>query len=411
MLPFIRQDLAELAAYTPHPGGASPESAHSEIVIDRLDTNECPYDLPEELKQKLAWTYQQLIETNRYPDGGHAALKEAIAQYVNESLNVSPLNQGVLLNVSPLNKGGQGGVTRPKNAITADNISVGNGSDELIRSLLIATCLGGQGSILVANPTFSMYGIIAQTLGIPVVSVARKEDNFAIDLEAAKRAILSEGCANAQNQNPPVRAVFVVHPNSPTANALTPDEVDWLETLPPDILVVIDEAYFEFSQNTLADRLHQHPNWVILRTFSKAFRLASMRVGYAIAHPEFTAALEKIRLPYNLPSLSQTAAEFALAQRQLLLAVVPEIIAERAKLIAALTQQPKLQVWPSAANFVYLRVKAGEGKSAEQEQQQIMQQLKARGTLIRHTGGGLRITVGSPEENQRTVDRIAAILT
>ncbi|MEG3940643.1 histidinol-phosphate transaminase [Microcoleus sp. S36b_A3] len=411
MLPFIRQDLAELAAYTPHPGGASTESAHSEIVIDRLDTNECPYDLPEELKQKLAWTYQQLIETNRYPDGGHAALKEAIAQYVNESLNVSPLNQGVLLNVSPLNKGGQGGVTRPKNAITADNISVGNGSDELIRSLLIATCLGGQGSILVANPTFSMYGIIAQTLGIPVVSVARKEDNFAIDLEAAKRAILSEGCANAQNQNPPVRAVFVVHPNSPTANALTPDEVDWLETLPPDILVVIDEAYFEFSQNTLADRLHQHPNWVILRTFSKAFRLASMRVGYAIAHPEFTAALEKIRLPYNLPSLSQTAAEFALAQRQLLLAVVPEIIAERAKLIAALTQQPKLQVWPSAANFVYLRVKAGEGKSAEQEQQQIMQQLKARGTLIRHTGGGLRITVGSPEENQRTVDRIAAILT
>ncbi|MEG4456494.1 histidinol-phosphate transaminase [Microcoleus sp. N9_A1] len=416
MLPFIRQDLAELTAYTPHPGGASTESAHSEIVIDRLDTNECPYDLPEELKQKLAWTYQQLIETNRYPDGGHAALKEAIAQYVNESLNVSPLNQGVLLNISPLNKGGQGGVTRPKNAITADNISVGNGSDELIRSLLIATCLGGQGSILVANPTFSMYGIIAQTLGIPAVSVARKEDNFAIDLEAAKRVILSvgaapvgAGCANAQNQNPPVRAVFVVHPNSPTANALTPDEVDWLETLPPDILVVIDEAYFEFSQNTLADRLHQHPNWVILRTFSKAFRLASMRVGYAIAHPEFTAALEKIRLPYNLPSLSQTAAEFALAQRQLLLAVVPEIIAERAKLIAALTQQPKLQVWPSAANFVYLRVKAGEGKSAEQEQQQIMQQLKARGTLIRHTGGGLRITVGSPDENQRTCDRIGEI--
>ncbi|MBE9165894.1 histidinol-phosphate transaminase, partial [Tychonema sp. LEGE 06208] len=320
------------------------------------------------------------------------------------------LNQGALLNAPPLNKGGLGGVTSPKTAITADHISVGNGSDELIRSLLIATCLGGQGSILVANPTFSMYGIIAQTLGIPAVSVARKEDNFEIDIEAAKRAILSEGCANAQNQNPPVRAVFVVHPNSPTANALTPDEVDWLETLPPNILVVIDEAYFEFSHNTLADRLHQHPNWVILRTFSKAFRLASMRVGYAIAHPEFTAALEKIRLPYNLPSLSQTAAEFALAQRQLLLAVVPEIIAERAKLIAALTQQPKLQVWPSAANFVYLRVKASDSEAAEQEHQKIMQQLKIRGTLIRHTGGGLRITVGSPEENQRTVDRIAAIL-
>jgi histidinol-phosphate aminotransferase len=393
MLPFIRKDLAELTAYTPHPGGASGEPAHSESAIDRLDTNECPYDLPEELKKKLAWTYQQLIETNRYPDGGHAALKEAIAQYVNESLNVPPLN-----------KGGLGGVTLPKTAITADNISVGNGSDELIRSLLIATCLGGAGSIFVANPTFSMYGIIAQTLGIPVVSAQRKEENFEIDIEAAKRAI-------AQNQNPPVRAVFVVHPNSPTANALTPDEIEWLENLPSQILVVIDEAYFEFSQNTLADRLHQHPNWIILRTFSKAFRLASMRVGYAIAHPELAAALEKIRLPYNLPSFSQTAAEFALAQRQLLLAVIPQIIAERSQLIAALTQHQKLQVWPSAANFVYLRVKAGEGESPQQEHQQIMQQLKDRGTLIRHTGGGLRITVGSPEENQRTVDRIAAILT
>ncbi|MEG4073886.1 histidinol-phosphate transaminase [Microcoleus sp. Pol14C2] len=391
MLPFIRKDLAELTAYTPHPGGTSGEPAHSERAIDRLDTNECPYDLPEELKKKLAWTYQQLIETNRYPDGGHAALKEAIAQYVNESLNVAPLI-----------KGGLGGVTLPKTAITADNISVGNGSDELIRSLLIATCLGGQGSILVANPTFSMYGIIAQTLGIPVVSVQRKEENFEIDIEAAKRAI-------AQNQNPPVRAVFVVHPNSPTANALTSDEIEWLSTLPEEILVVIDEAYFEFSQNTLADQLHQHPNWIILRTFSKAFRLASMRVGYAIAHPELAAALEKIRLPYNLPSFSQTAAELALAQRQLLLATISKTISERTKLIAALTQHQKLQVWPSAANFVYLRVKAGDRNLAETEHKQIMQQLKERGTLIRHTGGGLRITVGSPDENQRTVYRIGEI--
>ena len=386
MLPFIRKDLAELTAYTPHPGGASGESAHSESVLDRLDTNECPYDLPEELKKKLAWTYQQLIETNRYPDGGHAALKEAIAQYVNESIIVPPL----------------GGAALPQTAITADNISVGNGSDELIRSLLIATCLGGTGSIFVANPTFSMYGIIAQTLGIPVVSAQRKEENFEIDIEAANKAI-------AQNPNPPVRAVFVVHPTSPTANALTPDEIEWLENLPSEILVVIDEAYFEFSQNTLADKLHEHPNWIILRTFSKALRLASMRVGYAIAHPELAAALEKIRLPYNLPSFSQVAAELALAQRQLLLAVIPEIISERAKLIAALTQYQKLQIWPSAANFVYLRVKAGEGESPQQEHQQIMQHLKERGTLIRHTGGGLRITVGSPEENQRTVDRIGAI--
>ncbi|TAF39319.1 MAG: histidinol-phosphate transaminase, partial [Oscillatoriales cyanobacterium] len=325
-------------------------------------------------------------------------------------LHVPPLSKGGL-HVPPLSKGGLGGVIPPKTAITADNISVGNGSDELIRSLLIATCLGAVGSILVANPTFSMYGIIAQTLGIPVVSVPRKPDTFEMDIEEAKRAILSEGCANAQTENPPVRVVFVVHPNSPTANALTTNEIEWLSTLPEDILVVIDEAYFEFSQNTLAGKLQEHPNWIILRTFSKAFRLASMRVGYAIANPELTAALEKIRLPYNLPAFSQLAAEFALAQRQLLLAVIPETISERAKLIAALTQHQQLQIWPSAANFVYLRVKADNRNLAEQQHKQIMEQLKAEGTLIRHTGGGLRITVGSPQENQRTCDRLSQILT
>ncbi|MEZ2278455.1 MAG: histidinol-phosphate transaminase [Microcoleus sp.] len=424
MLPFIRKDLAQLNAYTPHPGSASGESVPSKSAIDRLDTNECPYDLPAELKQKLAWNYQQLIETNRYPDGGHAALKEAIAQYVNESIaesiHVPPLAKGGLhvpplskggLHVPPLSKGGLGGVLPPKTAITAENISVGNGSDELIRSLLIATCLGAVGSILVANPTFSMYGIIAQTLGIPVVSVPRQPDTFEMDIEEAKRAILSEGCANAQTENPPVRVVFVVHPNSPTANALTTNEIEWLSSLPEDILVVIDEAYFEFSQNTLAGKLQEHPNWIILRTFSKAFRLASMRVGYAIANPELTAALEKIRLPYNLPAFSQLAAEFALAQRQLLLAVIPETISERAKLIAALTQHQQLQIWPSAANFIYLRMKADNRNLAEQQHKQIMEQLKAEGTLIRHTGGGLRITVGSPQENQRTCDRLSQILT
>ena len=407
MLPFIRKDLAELNAYTPHPGSASGESVPSKSAIDRLDTNECPYDLPAELKQKLAWNYQQLIETNRYPDGGHAPLKEAIAQYVNESIAESihvPPRSPEGLDVPPRSPEGLGGVLPPKTAITADNISVGNGSDELIRSLLIATCLGAVGSILVANPTFSMYGIIAQTLGIPVVSVPRQPETFEMDIEEAKKAI-------SQTENPPVRVVFVVHPNSPTANALTTNEIEWLSSLPEDILVVIDEAYFEFSQNTLAGKLQEHPNWIILRTFSKAFRLASMRVGYAIANPELTAALEKIRLPYNLPTFSQLAAEFALAQRQLLLAVIPETISERAKLIAAIAQHQQLQIWPSAANFVYLRVKAENRNLAEQQHKQIMEQLKAEGTLIRHTGGGLRITVGSPQENQRTCDRLSQILT
>jgi histidinol-phosphate aminotransferase len=377
MLGFIRSDLAKFTAYTAHPGGDSGKPVESSISLDRLDTNESPFDLPIELKEKLAYSYQQLIEANRYPDGGHEALKEAIAQYVNESATL----------------------TIP---ITPAQISVSNGSDELIRSVLIATCLGRESSILVANPTFSMYGILAQTLGIPVVTVGRSEENFEIKLEDAQATI--------QQAQLPVKVVFVVHPNSPTANALTPHELEWLRSLPEHILVVIDEAYFEFSQTSVVEELQHHPNWVVLRTFSKAFRLAAHRVGYCVGNPELIAALEKIRLPYNLPSFSQAAAQLALTHRHTLLKTIPQTLSEREKLFDALSKHPALQVWPSTANFIYLRLRQPGKNSSLDALTQLTQEMKAQGTLLRHTGGGLRITVGSPEENTRTLQRLQAVL-
>ena len=366
---FIRSELNQLAAYITHPGG---ESA---AVVDRLDTNESPLDLPPEIKSKLAWAYQHEIEANRYPDGSHHDLKMAIAEYVNESARV--------------------------NDFTTANISVGNGSDELIRSILIATCLGGEGSVLVATPTFSVYSIMAKTLGIRVVTVARQED-FALDLEAAREAI-------AQTVNPPIRVVFVVHPNSPTGNALRSQELEWLRSLPENILVVVDEAYFEFSQTTVATELAQRSNWMVLRTFSKALRLAAHRVGYAIAHPDSIKALEKVRLPYNLPSFSQAVAKVALQQRQLLLPLVAQTIAERERIYPILQANDSFQVWESQANFIYLRLRNLTGDLHESALAEIVKSLKAQGTLIRHTGGGLRITIGTPEENERTLKRLAEV--
>lgn len=375
MLPFIRQDLAQLCAYKPHPNNDFEPVA---TQFDQLDTNESPHDLPAELKQKLAWTYQQLIETNRYPDGGHEELKSAIASYVNESASTS--------------------------TFTSENISIGNGSDELIRSLLIASCVGGAGSILVANPTFSMYGILAQTLGINVVTVPRSEANFEIDLTAAQSLIQT-------TQNPPIRAVFVVHPNSPTGNALTEAELTWLKSLPEQILVIVDEAYFEFSQNTLAGELPQRPNWVVMRTFSKAFRLAAMRVGYCVAHPELIAILEKVRLPYNLPSFSLAAALLAMDNRRILLESIPQILSDRTKMIHTLSQNPELQIWDSAANFIYLRPKINASIDGESFLTNLSHQIRIAGTLVRQTGGGMRITIGTPEENARTLMRMQAALS
>ena len=367
---FIRSDLAQLAAYTPHPG------VEAAAIVDRLDSNESPLDLPAEIKSKLAWLYQQELEANRYPDGSHEQLKKAIAEYVSESAN-----QNINL--------------------TTANISVGNGSDELIRSLLIATCLGGEGSILVATPTFSMYGILARTLGIPVVSIDRQED-FALDLELAQEAI-------KQTDSPPIRVVFVVHPNSPTGNALKTEELNWLRSLPENILVVVDEAYFEFSQTSAVAEIAQRPNWIVLRTFSKAFRLAAHRVGYAIAQPDLINVLEKVRLPYNLPSFSQIAAKIALEQRQLLFPLVTQTIAERERIYPILQANSQLKVWPSQANFFYLRLRDLSQDNPEDILANITKQLKVAGTLIRHTGGGLRITIGTPEENNRTLTRLAAI--
>jgi histidinol-phosphate aminotransferase len=372
LLPFIRRQLTSLQAYTPHPGGTEGQSVA--IEIDRVDTNESPYDLPLELKQELAQIWVESIESNRYPDGGHNSLKAAIASYVTESAASHP-------------------------HILPSQISVGNGSDELLRSILIATCVGGMGSILVAAPTFSMYGILAQTLGIPVVSIDRSA-NFAVDLAAARDAISNPQAA-------PIRVVFMVHPNSPTGNALTAAELDWMRSLPSDILVVVDEAYFEFSQHTLVAELAEHPNWIVLRTFSKAFRLAAHRVGYAVGHPQLIATLEQVRLPYNLPSISLAAAQMVLQHRQSLLATIPETISERDRLFGSLSKINKLQVWRSDANFLYARI---QGVNPDLAMTELVSQLKLQGTSIRHTGGGLRISIGSPAENDRTILRISPLL-
>jgi len=354
MSALIRSDLAELSPYK------AEEPINLDHPIDKLDANEVAIDLPDWFKQKLGAIAQTEILANRYPDGEYLSLKKRLAEYT---------------------------------GVEPEQISLGNGSDELIRSLLIATCLNSKsenGRILVAEPTFSMYGILAQGLGIPVVRVPRLVQNFRIDLDAANKAIALGT----------IKAVCLVHPNSPTGNLLNSEELAWVRSLPENILVVIDEAYFEFSGQTLVPELPQHPNWLILRTFSKAFRLAAYRVGYAIANLELATALEKIRLPYNLPTISYIAAELAITHHQELLANIPEIKLERDRLYGEI-QNLGIEVWQSDANFLYIRTN---------QDQEILISLKSQGTLIRQTGGGLRLTIGTPDQNQRTLDRLQNLL-
>lgn len=353
MLPLIRPDLADLAAY-------HVTALETTDVPDKLDANEVSLDLPDWFKLKLGALAEDQVLSNRYPDGEYTQLKQLLCQYV-----------------------GHG--------ITTAQITLGNGSDELIRSLLLVTCLH-QGAILVAEPTFSMYGILAQTLGIPVVKIRRNETDFALDLAAAQNAM------DQQHGGQNIKAVFLVHPNSPTGNLLQEKEKQWLHSLPPEVLVVIDEAYFEFSGKTMIPELADHPNWLVMRTFSKALRLAAYRVGYAVGHPDLIGALEKVRLPYNLPTMSYLAAMLAMMHRDELLTNIPEILSERERVYQGL-QDIGLDVWHSAGNFIYAR-------SGNHEQDQaLLIALAKRGTIVRQTGGGLRITIGTPEENTRLLER------
>jgi len=334
MTAFLRPELLSAASY--HLEAIAPE-------LIKLDANEFPYDLPPDFKQKLSAIVSGDLASNLYPDGIYQELKQAIADYT---------------------------------ALTPDYISLGNGSDELIRSLLLISCLG-RGGILLAEPTFSMYGIVAQTLGIAVYRVGR-DRHWQADLDKAQALIERENIA----------AVFAVHPNSPTGNLLTGEEIAWLKSLPEHILVVIDEAYFEFSGCSLISELGNFANWVILRTFSKGLRLAAYRIGYAIANPVITNALEKVRLPYNLPTISARAAQLVLDNRAELLAEIPEVLKGRDHLYQGLINSG-VQAWQSSANFVFCQT----GNDLA-----IAQQMRSQGVLIRHTGGGLRISIGTPEQ-------------
>jgi len=334
MTAFLRPELLSAAAY--HLEAIAPE-------LIKLDANEFPYDLPPDFKQKLSAIVSGDLASHLYPDGIYQELKQAIADYT---------------------------------ALTPDYISLGNGSDELIRSLLLISCLG-RGGILLAEPTFSMYGIVAQTLGIAVFRVGR-DRHWQADLDKAQALIEREN----------ITAVFVVHPNSPTGNLLTGEEIAWLKSLPEHILVVIDEAYFEFSGCSLISELGNFANWVILRTFSKGLRLAAYRVGYAIANPVIIEALEKVRLPYNLPTISARAAQLVLDNRAELLAEIPEVLKGRDQLYQGLINSG-VQAWQSSANFVFCQT----GNDLA-----IAQQMRSQGVLIRHMGGGLRISIGTPEQ-------------
>ena len=305
----------------------------------------------------------QLLATrlNRHPDRDAAQLRADLADYVTRRTGVE---------------------------VTGENVWAANGSNEILQQLLQA--FGGPGrSVLGFQPSYSMHPILAAGTHTEFLNVPRRAE-FTVDIAAALAAI-------AEHQ-PSV--LFITTPNNPTGTPTGLNEIGQLcrAMHAVDGIVIVDEAYAEFSESPSATTLiAKYPaTLVVSRTMSKAFDFAGVRLGYFVADPAFVEAVQLVRLPYHLSVLTQAAARAALRHADETLADVDKLIAGRHQVVAEL-QELGYTVMPSESNFVFF------GDFADQHD--IWQQFLDRGVLIRDVGvaGYLRATIGTPEENEAFV--------
>jgi len=336
---LIRPEIRALSAYH------VPDAAG----LIKLDAMENPYVWPQAIRE--AWAeVVRAVELNRYPDPGARAVKARLREVL-----AVPEGMALLL---------------------------GNGSDELIQMICLA--LARPGAVVMApTPTFVMYEMIATFAGMRFVGVPLGED-FALDERAMLAAI--------ERERPAV--VFLAYPNNPTGNLFDAAAMERLLRAAPG-LVVVDEAYHAFAQESFMGRLPAFDNLLVMRTLSKQ-GLAGLRLGMLAGASAWLEEFDKVRLPYNLGSLTQASALFALQHVDLMEAQAADIRVERERLHQALAELPGIQAWPSRANFILFR----SGARAASE---VFDTLLKAGVLIKNLDrmipGCLRVTVGTPEEN------------
>ena len=329
----------------------------------KLDAMENPYPWPGALHQQWLDSLANL-ELNRYPDPNARDL----AQLLRETHGI-PDDAGCIL---------------------------GNGSDELIQMLIMAVA-GSSRPIVAPLPSFVMYEVLARALGAEFIGVPLQDD-FALDMPVLERVLIEKRPA----------LLFLAHPNNPTGLCYPESEVMRLIELNPGV-TVIDEAYAPFTDGSFLPRVGARANLMVMRTLSK-LGLAGLRLGYLAATRAWTDALERLRLPYNINTLTQHSARFALAHGATLEDQARTIRSERGRLTEALARLPMVaRVFPSEANFLLFRVWEGQAD-------RLFFGLRERGILIKNVSrhGGLlvdclRVTVGSPAENTAFLETLGSL--
>lgn len=334
-----RSLVANLASY-------EPGDYKAEIY---LAANENPYDIPAELKNEIL-TLAQKLPFHRYPHPLSQELRAVIAA----SYGVQPAN-----------------------------VVIGNGGDELLLYLLLAYG-GSERKAVTFGPTFVMYKILAQLTGCQFKELER-DSNFNLPANFLE-----------QVEKEQAKLVFICSPNNPSGNIVAPEQVKAL--LEGERLVVLDEAYAEFSGFSLASWLQAYPNLVILRTFSKAFSLAGLRLGYLLAHEDVITSICKVKLPYNVNRFSSLAGLVLWQHQEKLKPVIRIIVEQRDWLYQELRKFNWLTVYPSEANFILVKSQKAELWQSLLNNGILVRQFKIKGEEY------LRLTVGKPEENKRLIE-------
>ncbi len=345
----------------------SPYGAPQVAASAQLNTNENPFAPSAALVAAITKRVGEVSATlNRYPDREAIALRAGLAKYISAQTGV---------------------------AFDLSNLWAANGSNEIIQSIFLAF---GRESALGFTPSYSMHPLIAKVTSVDWLDGKRREDH-SLDVAAAVEQVLAT--------KPTL--TFITTPNNPTGSVVKIAEIIELAKATASVggLLVVDEAYAEFSSETSAVTLiAQYPSVIVIRTMSKAFAFAGARLGYLIADPAVIQALQLVRLPYHLSAITQAVAEVALSFSAELLAGVDTLIAQRGVVQAGLTKLG-LTITPSAANFLLF---GGFNQPADQ----IWQKLLDRGILIRDVGllGQLRVTIGTAAENQAFLSALSQVL-
>lgn len=286
--------------------------------------------------------------------------------------------------------------------VKPENVIVTRGGDEGIELVIKAFCQPEQDAILYCPPTYGMYAVSAETIGVEMVTVNQTTE-FQLDLPNIKQAL---------ENNPNIKVVFVCNPNNPTGTLLNrADVLELLEITRNRAIVVLDEAYIEFTQaDTFVPEIANYPHLAIVRTLSKAFALAGLRCGFVLANPELIEILNKVIAPYPIPVPSADIAEQALLPEniEIVKQQVQTILTERDWLVKELAKLPNvLEIFDTQANYVLVKFQDG---------QKVFKALWDEGIILRdqHKAVNLenciRITVGAEQENRRVIETIKTVV-